>query len=59
MVKEKETIVSIRVGNKTIYKKTKYYEMSHDEANEIADRVDAGEDYEKVKAEIFKKSGWK
>ena len=58
MVKERETVVSIRIGNKKIYRKTKYYELSHDEAYEIADRVDAGEDYEKVKAEVFKKSRW-
>jgi len=58
MVKERETVVSIRTGDKKVYQKTKYYELSHDEAYEIANRVDAGEDYEKVKEEVFKKSRW-
>jgi len=58
MVREKETVVSIRIGDKKIYQKTKYYELSHEEAYEIANRVDAGEDYQKVKEEVFKKSRW-
>jgi len=58
MVREKETVVSIRIGDKKIYQKTKYYELSHGEAYEIANRVDAGEDYQKVKEEVFKKSRW-